>query len=249
MKLSPISIFVIGLSLAVIAAMVTLTNFLPNVEEAKYRNELANKYIFEAGKQKQTNDKVKKAEQDVEKMELEWQKIVAVKTPPNNVGTGGINLAVNRWQLTNDSVKFRNSIQQSVNRQLKAGGVTVVNGPRIPGPPGNASQIVEYYNYPAIRFPVLVFNLGAVTVTGTYAQIMSHVRAWTGMPNYLAVADGLQLSGTTPTMTGTYNLSVVAYIRGTEVAPTVPEATGTGGGTAPGGNVPNPGGPRPGGNK
>ncbi len=120
MKLSPISIFVIGLSLAVIAAMVTLTNFLPNVEEAKYRNELANKYIFEAGKQKQTNDKVKKAEQDVEKMELEWQKIVAVKTPPNNVGTGGINLAVNRWQLTNDSVKFRNSIQQSVNRQLKA---------------------------------------------------------------------------------------------------------------------------------
>ncbi|MBS1712856.1 MAG: hypothetical protein JST30_00820 [Armatimonadetes bacterium] len=247
MKLSPISIFVIGLSLAVIAAMVTLTNFLPNVEEAKYQNELANRYIEQAGKQKQANDKVKKAEQDVQKMELEWQKIVAVKTPPNNVGSGGINLAVNRWQLTNDSVKFRNSVQNAVNAQLRRGGVRVVNGPRIPSPPGNAAQIVEYYNYPAIRFPVLVFNLGAVTVTGSYAQIMSHVRAWSSMPNYLAVADGLQLSGTTPTMTGTYNLTLVAYIRGTEVAPTVPESTGAGGGQAPGGNAPSPTGPKPGG--
>jgi hypothetical protein len=50
------------------------------------------------------------------------------------------------------------------------------------------------------------------------------------MPNYLAVADGLQITGTTPTMTGRYNLTVVAYIRGDKIAPPVPE-----GGAAPGG--------------
>jgi hypothetical protein len=66
------------------------------------------------------------------------------------------------------------------------------------------------------------------------------------MPNYLAVADGLQLSGTTPTMTGTYNLTLVAYIRGTEVAPTVPESTGAvQGGQGPAANTPSPGGPGP----
>ena len=50
------------------------------------------------------------------------------------------------------------------------------------------------------------------------------------MPNYLAVADGLQITGTTPTMTGRYNLSIVAYIRGDKIAPPVPEGGASGGG-------------------
>lgn len=245
MKLSPLTIIVIGIAVVIAAAGVALNIFMPNMEEARYKNEQANALFREANKQPQANKKVQKAIEDVKNMQLEWQRVVAVKTPPNNLADGGINLAVNRWQLTHDSLHFRNNIQRAVNSQVRRGGVTVVQGPVIPLPPNSASQIVEYYNFPAIKFPVLIFDLGTITVRGTYSQILENVRSWKYMPNYLAVADGLQLTGTTPTLTGTYNVSLVAYIRGDMIAPPVPDGGG-GGGNTPGGGG-SPGGPPPGG--
>ncbi|MBL8065358.1 MAG: hypothetical protein JNM34_05810 [Chthonomonadaceae bacterium] len=229
MKLSPLTIYVVGICIAFAAIMVSLSIFMPNVEEAKINNNQANALIDEAGKQPLANKRVEKAIEEVNKMAAQWQNVVAAKTPPSTLPYG-INLAVNRWQLTQDSVTFRNNIQRAVNYQLRKGGVTVVNGPNIPQPPANANQIVEYYNYPAIRFPVLIFDLGQVTVKGSYSQIMNNVRSWKYMPNYLAVTDGLQITGTTPTMTGRYNLTMVAYIRGDQVGQTVPEGGGGGGG-------------------
>lgn len=231
MKLSPLTVYVMTICVVFLAAMVTLTYFLPNMEEARYQNTLANELIEQANLQPQANKKVEQAIADVNKMAEQWETVVNAKTPPDHLPSG-INLAVNRWQLTNDSVTFRNSIQRAVNAQMKKGGVTIVQGANIPPPPADANQIVEYYNYPAIRFPVLIFDLGQITVQGTYSQIMENVRSWANMPNYLAVADGLQLSGTSPNMTGTYSVSIVAYIRGDVVAGPVPE--GAGGGQAGG---------------
>ena len=77
---------------------------------------------------------------------------------------------------------------------------------------------------------------GGVVVQGTYAQIAANVRGWSRMRKYLAVASGLALSGTSPNLTGTYNLTIVGYIRGDKVYPAVPEgaaAGGAGGGAAP----------------
>lgn len=87
-----------------------------------------------------------------------------------------------------------------------------------------------YFNYPAMGHPVAVFNLGTITVRGTFSQISDNIRSWTNMPNYLAVADGLQITGTSPVMTGTYNLTVVAFVRGKKIAPAVPEGSGGGAG-------------------
>ena len=171
MKFTPLTILIIGVSIVIMVAGVCLSQFMPNMEEARYQNELATKLYTEANKQQQANNKVKKSIEDVNAMAADWQKIVAVKTPPASLASGGINLAVNRWQLTNDSTIFRNNIQRAVNRQLKRGGVTVISGPSIPAPPSTAGQIVEYYNYPAIRFPVLAFDLGTITVRGTLSQI------------------------------------------------------------------------------
>jgi hypothetical protein len=119
-------------------------------------------------------------------------------------------------------------------------------------PTGNATQVVEtYFNYPAIRFPVAVFDLGQVTVQGTYGQITENVRSWSDMPRYLAVASDLQITGTSPRLTGTYNVTVVAYIRGDKISAPVPEVAGAvviggqggGGGVAPGGGGGAPAGP------
>lgn len=123
-----------------------------------------------------------------------------------------------------------------------------MNGPAVPPPGDSATSILaDYYNYPAIDFPVCIFDLGTVTVTGTAEQIYRNMEAWSDMPEYLAVADGLALNGTAPTLTGTYSLTVVAYIRGTEVSAPVPEGEGGGGsGGAPGGGAPSgPGKTRP----
>ena len=104
MKLSPLAIYVVGICIVFAAVMVSLSIFLPNIEEAKNFNTRANEYIEQAEKQPLANKKVEQAIADVTKMGEDWQKVVAVKTPPSSL-PNGINLAVNRWQLTNDSVQ------------------------------------------------------------------------------------------------------------------------------------------------
>lgn len=232
---------IIGLAIAFIALSYGFfQHWQPNNTEAAYWDTNAELLQAEADKKGQAIKRKELAQKLVDEEAAKWQVIVEQKTPPANLQQGGINLAVNRWQLTVQAQVFRNNIQRAVNRQLKIGGVTVVNGPEIPKPGDNASSIIsDYFNYPAISFPVCIFDLGTVTVTGTAEQIFRNMEAWADMPGFLAVADGLALNGTAPTLTGTYSVSLVAYIRGTEIAPPVPEGsgggTGGGGGGAPGG--------------
>lgn len=241
LKLSPLTVIVIGIALSLIAVGFGLRNFLPNTTEAQYQNDLADKLRDEANKQAAANKRVEMAVKKVQEMAAEWQRVVAVKTPGRDLYRGGINLAVNRWQLTHDALIYRDSVQRAVNAQVRRGGVRVVQGPNVPSPSPNAADVLEtYFNYPAIKFPVVIFDLGQVTVTGTLDQILANVESWRSMPNYLAVADGLRLNGTSPNLTGTYSVTVVGYIRGDSVAPIVPQGSasnqaGGGGGGATGG--------------
>jgi hypothetical protein len=179
-----------------------------------------------------------------------WEAIVKERTPPASL-PDGINLSENAYQLTVDTPKFRNAIQKAVNAQIHAGGVTILNGPDIPSPDPNAdpnSLLASFYNYPTLKSPAVIFDLGTITVQGTYKQIADNVRSWARMPHYLAVADGLRLSGTSPQLVGTYQLSIVGFIRGGVVAspleasaPASNTSPYSGGG--PGGGMGGPGGP------
>jgi hypothetical protein len=250
LKLSALTILILGIAVFIVALGVGLRSFVPDMQETEMVRKNVEDLKTEANKQAAANRRVEKAVAAVNQMAREWQGVVAAKTPPSDVGSGGINISVQRWQLVADSFAFRNNIQRAVNAQVKKGGVTVIQSPFVPQPTTNAAQIVEsYYNYPAIRFPVAIFDLGQVTVRGTYSQITENVRAWKNMPRYLAVASGLQVTGTSPRLVGTYNVTLVAYIRGDKVAAPVPEVGGAaiaagGGGTA-GGVVQDPGGGGP----
>jgi hypothetical protein len=108
-----------------------------------------------------------------------------------------------------------------------------------------------FYNYQSFNFPIVIENLGTIRVQGTYDQIIANVRAYKSMPHYLAVTDGLRIDGTSPYLVGTYQLTVVGFIRGTKIWGAVPEGATTasvGGGRAglpPGmGGFGGPGGPR-----
>jgi hypothetical protein len=242
MKLSPLTIFIIALSLSIaVLSYAFIKEWMPNQTEAGYQREYAEKLIAEANKMKQAEKRVEKAIQVVQETAKKWQDVVAVKTPPRGLANGGIDLGVNRWQLTVDARRFRDSMQRALNAQLRRGGVTVVSGPQIPFPSESATNIVEtYFNYPAIAFPVVMFDLGAITVQGNWRQIEQHVRSWSTMPNYMAVTDGLRLEGTSPALTATYNLSLVGFIREDRVFPPVPEGAPGPGGAVGGGAGPAP---------
>jgi hypothetical protein len=237
------SIVMIALAISIIMLSYGyFQQYQPNREETDALKVYAGQLQAEANKRKQAEKRRSLAESMVLASAAQWGQIVAARTPPNNLRQGGINLAVNAWQLVIDARQYRNSVQRAVNKQLKVGGVKVINGPTVPAPSESPNAIVaQYFNYPAIPFPVVIFNLGQVTVQGTYRQIEANMMGWSHMPNYLAVADGLTFSGTSPVLTGTYNVEIVGYIRGDVVYPTVRESGGTGAGG--GGGVPAAGAP------
>lgn len=246
MKLSPWSIFAIFFALGVSAlSYAWFHHWSPKTREAQMYRDYREALITEANKLPQAKRRVEEAVRMVTEIGTKWQGIVATRTPAPTLAQGGINLAVNRWQLTVDARKYRNSLQRAINAQVRRGGVTVINGPTVPFPPDSAQTVLEsFFNFPAIAFPVVILDLGTVVVQGTKDQIFANVEAWSRMPNYLAVADALAITGTSPRLTGTYNVTVVGFIRGQDIAPPVPEvAPGQGG---PGG-APGPGPAMPGG--
>jgi hypothetical protein len=238
MKIQPFTWIFVGLCLAAIALSFGYFQYYePNMKQAEFFRANTELLNAEANKQKQAEKRVADATAEVQRLAGEWQTVVATKTPPQDVNRGGINLAVNRYNLTVDSLKFRDSVQRAINSRLRVGGVTVISGPTVPAPTDDPGSIVEtYYNYPGVSYPVAIFDLGQIEVRGTFDQITANVRQWSNMPGYLAVVDGLALTGTSPVLTGTYNLTIVAYVRGKSIAPPI---TAVGGGAitagAPGG--------------
>lgn len=220
MKLSPLTIILIGLSVAIIAVSYGyFHSYAPKSVEISQKETELDQLVTQNRQGERVKQRVEKAIADVREKGDQWAAVVATSTPGTNIHAGGINLAVNAYQLTVDSRIYRDSVQKAVNNQLKKGGVRVVSGLRVPDPPDDPDSIFGYYSYPTAGTPVVIFDLGATTVEGTYSQIMANVRSWASMPNYLAVASGLSLSGTSPRLTGTYNVTIVGFIKGKAIGP------------------------------
>ncbi len=198
--------------------------YSPNMAEASSYIETTAAYNNEIAKRGAAQRRVKDAEAKLAALDEEWSGVVDAKTPPASLVKGGIDLSVNRWQLVKDARSFRNNIQLAVNAQVKKGGVRVITGPVVPNFSQSARDIVETgFNYPALNFPVVVYDFGTIVVEGTFDQIAENVESWSNLPNYMAVTDGLSLTGTSPVLRGTYRLSIVGFLRATKVAPPVPE--------------------------
>lgn len=224
MKLLPFSVYVLGAVLGFVLLSVGYFNFWEvKTTEAQYWTEHGDKLETEANKLPAMQRKVKEAVAFANTQSDEWQAVVDAKTPSTNPRTGGIDLSRNRYQLVVDSIYFRNRIQAAVNRQLRSGGVKVISAPRIEDFPSDPATIVEAgFGLGQRPFPVRIYNLGRITVEGTRQQIEANMQNWTNMPDFMAVADGLVYEGTSPTLRGSYSLSVVMFIQGRTVSPPAP---------------------------
>ena len=242
--LYPRTIWLMFLSFsAIILCLALFRYWMPNQEDARYKVELANQLYAEANKLGPATKKKNASIQAVKDAEKSWLPYVADRTPLEDTAKGGININVNYYDLLLDTKRFRNSVQRAVNKQLLVGGVKVISGPAIPGVNDQDSPngvLASYYNYPVVPFPVVIYDLGQVQIQGTYEQIMKNVRAWDSLPRYLAVTHGVQLQGTAPLLTATYNLTLVGYIRYDGIYGPVPDVPATGGAT---GGFGGPGGP------
>ncbi|MBI1755482.1 MAG: hypothetical protein HYR64_00050 [Fimbriimonas ginsengisoli] len=224
--MSALTVVMIGVALAIsLLSWGYFWHWVPNEADAKTWQDYRDKLTAEASKMAQANKRVQDAEVKRDDAEKEWAAIVAEKTPSQNLSEGGIDLSVNSWQFIRDAKVYRNSLQKAINAQLTVGNVKLPNGgPFVPLAPDNQGAILAtFFNYPAMPYPVVILDLGVLTVQGTYDQIMASMKSWSKMPHYLAVADGLQLTGTTPHMTGTYHVTVVGFIRGTDIFPPAPD--------------------------
>lgn len=255
MKLSPLPIYFIGFFVALaIFTYGWFQHYIPNTEEARMNREVLVQLEAESAKQKRAETRRANAQAQVIAADKAWGALIRPRSTKPSLAQGGIDLTVNRWQLSVDVRKFRNSVQRQINRQLRTGGVEVLSGPYVPAPgidDGVNTLLSSTFNTPPYSFPVVIYDLGQVQVRGTYKQILENVRSWSRIPNFLAIADGLALSGTSPNLTGTYNLQVVGFIQKKGLSAPVPEVAGgagggglQGGGGFPGGGFPGaPGGP------
>lgn len=237
MKLSSFTIIWVGIAIGISAlAFAFFEYWQPNMAEAQGFNDHRTKLDDEIAKRPKLATNLEKAKQETEEVAANWRSIVATKTPPTSVATRGINLGVGSYQLSVDSLKFRDNIQRALNYQLRKGGVKIIgSGPRIPTPDDSpAAVLAGFYNYPAIPFPVLIFDLGTIRVQGRWQQIMDHIHSYRNMPNYMAVVHGLNITGTSPLLTATYQLSMIGYIRQGQVHQLPPEDSGSAS-AAPGG--------------
>lgn len=236
----------------------------PERQEVQAYREVNQKLdeIISPSSQENARKRVADALKAVNEAQIQWKMIAETKTPSR----GKFNLLDHRWQLTVNAQKWHAAVENDLRTWIARSGVRVVAptndrgevGPFVPFPTDNANDLVEsYFNYPALPYPVAIWDLGTITVEGTYAQVIRHVRSWTDIPGYIASVRGLSVEGTDNRIRGTYNLVVVAFIntdmvaggpgeqgRVPDISPSSRQQGGSGGG---GGTQARPGGTRMGG--
>jgi hypothetical protein len=233
-KLSPLAYVVVGIVLMLM--IFTGFYFLKIGPELKEIDMYADKSteldgIISEPSKKAAVERVREALTKVRDAEVQWKQVTSWRTP----AAGTFNMTPNRWQLVVNARRWHGKAEADLNRWVRRNGVTLVTPPRllVPYPTDQPNELVQFYfNYPALPFPVAIWDLGTITVQGTWDQIMNNVRSWSQVPGYIASVRGLSVSGTGSRLTGTYGLTVVVYVNTPYIS----------GGPAEGGGVPQLGG-------
>ena len=218
-KLSPITFIVCGIVLIAVtwAGFWFLSMDKTKQEIASYEEYISQlDEIISPQSVRMAEQRVESALQKVYDAQLQWKQVASLKTP----SAGRINLTPHRYQLTVNTRNWHGTVEKDLRDWIRKSGVRVLapinefgTGPFVPFPTDRPNELVNFYfNYPALPFPVCVWDLGEITVEGTLDQILSHVRSWNNIPGYIALARGLAITGSGNRLRGTYGLTVVAYV-------------------------------------
>lgn len=245
-KITPAQIWIIGAVLIVIAAVTIYFALIKPTNEAIQaaadRISAAQTII---DKQPQALKDQEKAKQEVAEAKAKWsiydreymytrynghvQPIVDIS-----------NLLTGMRELWYEQIKV---LQPKVQNFLLADKtVQVVSSSlKVAAPPSDPNSIAR---------KAFVFDLGSVTVVGSFNDVLNNAERWNKFDRLMLV-DGLSLQGNSPKLAGTYTLRCIELTHGEKPAETIPQASGNQGGfgVGPGGadmglsDVPPPGGP------
>jgi Tfp pilus assembly protein PilO len=225
-KITRQQIYIIGAVLAVIAAIaVYFAVIKPQGEELAAQTSRRDSRQAKADEKPQADADLKKAKQEVLEAQRDWQRYERALMPQIQIG----DLMVGIQQLWREQIK---TLGPLTDQFLKADKTVQVlqSNIQLPAPPEDPN---------AVNQPLFVYNLGQVSVQGTFENILRHVERWNRF-NRLVLVDGLSLSGNSPSLVGQYNLTCYVFTQGDTPGPAIPQA---GAGGRPGGL----GGGRPGG--
>jgi hypothetical protein len=231
-KITQWQVWIIGVVLSLIAGLIIyFMLWKPEMEK-----QVAEKSRFDAAdqiaQQRPTFEReLREANRKVVEANAKWARYDRALMPDIDVS----NLITGMRQLWNEQIKVLGPKIEKFLRQDKS--VQIVQASiALPPPPTDPNLVNQ---------KVFVYDLGNITVVGTFRDILNHVTRWNSFDR-LMMADGLTLAGNSPRLAGTYNLRCFVFTHGTDKPGSqIPAATaGQGGGFSGGGF---PGGGFPGG--
>jgi Tfp pilus assembly protein PilO len=194
-KLKVIHVIIIGAVLCIITFVAAYTVWIQREKvglaaaQQKYK---AAEAIYKQQDQAETD--LAAAIKDYYKVMASYEKMMALKMPP-------ISLQDRLGGWFEYLHELADVLGPKVEAWPKRTGVKLTNSISIPAGVADANQVPT---------DVIQVPLGTMTVTGSFSQIMAHIRSWNKFDRLVQV-DPVSLSGNSPYMTGQYSLTVYIF--------------------------------------
>ncbi|MCS7209361.1 MAG: hypothetical protein NZ874_07300 [Fimbriimonadales bacterium] len=207
----------------VVAAAIFLLGIRPTLQNIQYHEENIALLEQKVAQIPRAQQLVQRAQQRVEQANRDLALIDRKKMPVNTIDLSD---RLKAWMQYPDMTR---EIAKKLEAWPLKTGVQRLYEVRLPPPPNDPNAI------PAL---VLVYPFGRVQVrASSFEGLLNHVRKWNEVPNLVVLVDGLEISGMSPQLFGSYTLTVFVYprMKGGQPGPNVPSSPQGQGGGAPGG--------------
>jgi hypothetical protein len=166
----------------------------------------------------QAEEDLRKAKQEVAQAEAKWRRYERQYMPDINL-SDLIRAMQQRWN--EQSLVLGPKVVRFARADRRVRIATM--GVSVPAPPADPNAVnQQFFSLP----------LGAISVVGTFRNVLSHVERWNNFDR-LVLVDGLTLAGNSPRLVGQYTLTCYIFTKGAP-GPAIPTAGGAGGAGAGG---------------
>lgn len=235
MKLTTLHIHIIGVVVALLVGAGLYFTIITGALEAKKKaeSELA-EVQARADKLPMATRALEQAKKEKEQAEQEWsvferQYMPVIGYQKDTLTTWLRVFIPNRGRSWPE--RFIRTVRQHMERENKANGIVWENPGTLVlpayGPDPNRIDVGQ----PGQGFgPVLTYSYQMAVRAPSLDKLMNHIKSWSSLAQAgVPVVDGLQISGNSPELRATYNVTFTIIVRDQLPAP-VPRISGSGGG-------------------
>jgi hypothetical protein len=235
---NPLTISIVGVVATVIAAL--LIYFLLIRSTTSDLAQQTTTYNANVGNedptvQKQAQDSVTKATQNVNTVKQQWTDMQDAKDPDIDYSDRMV-----AWNEYINELNYK--LGPMIEQWIPTTGVKPTSAITTPTASSDPNDIIS-------KNPIVIpLNAGSsISVVGSFPQVLHHIEAWNNF-NRIVLIDKVALAGISPFVIGTYTATVYEFPRNADTpGPAVPSTAGAASSGGPPGGPPGmpPGGPPP----